>query len=72
MIRNFIGYPEFSDKFNKIVVCVKPKGYNIDITKQTAGLAVDPIMVDHFAYLFNCSPDVGIQTVQLSRLKSIH
>ena len=31
-------------------------GYYINVMKQSAGLAVDPITVDHFALLFNCTP----------------
>ena len=46
----------FSDQFSKIAICYKRKGYNIDAIKQSACLAVDHIMVDHFAYLYNCSP----------------
>ena len=44
----------FSDQFSKIVICYKWKGYNTDVIKQSACLVVDPIMVDHFAYPFNC------------------
>ena len=31
------------------------KGYNIDIIKQSAYLAVDPITADYFAYLLICT-----------------
>ena len=34
--------------------CSVIKGYNIDVIKQSACLVVNPIMVDQFAYLFNC------------------
>ena len=39
-----------------IVICYKQKGYNIDVIKQFACLAVHPITVDYFAYHFNCTP----------------
>ena len=42
--RKNVGKPEFSDHFSKIVI------------KQSACLAVKPIRVDHFAYLFDCTP----------------
>ena len=48
--------PECFDQFSKIVICCKQKGYNINVRKQSACLAVDPIMVDRFACLFNCTP----------------
>ena len=31
-------------------------GYTIDVIKQFACLAVNPITVDHFAYLSDCTP----------------
>ena len=40
--------------FKKIIVRYKKIGYNIDVLRRTACLVVKPIMVDSFAYLFNC------------------
>ena len=31
-------------------------GYNINVLQQTACLVVNPILVDNFAFLFNCTP----------------
>ena len=56
MFRKIVGKPEFSDDFNKIVICYKQNCYNIDATKQSACLAVNPNTVGLFAYLFNCMP----------------
>ena len=56
MFRKIVGNPEFSDNFCRIVICYKRKGYNIDVIKQSPCLAVNQIMVDHFANLFNCTP----------------
>ena len=53
--RKNIGKYDFSGQVNKVVICYKRKGYNIDVIKQSAFFAVDPITVDHFAYLFNCT-----------------
>ena len=41
--------------FKKIVVRYKKIGYNIDVLRQTACLVVNPIKVNNFAYLFNCT-----------------
>ena len=50
-------YPtEFSDCFSRIVIYYNQKRYNIDAIKQFACLAVNPVTVDHIAYLFNCTP----------------
>ena len=39
----------------KIIVRYKKIGYNIDVLRQTACLVVNPIKVNSFAYLFNCT-----------------
>ena len=31
------------------------QGYNVDVLQQTACLVVNPIKVNSFAYLFNCT-----------------
>ena len=40
----------------KIIAHYKKIGYNINVLQQTACLVVNPIMVDNFAFLFNCTP----------------
>ena len=50
------GKLEFSDHFSKIGICYKRKGYKIDVIKQSNCLVVNPITVDHFAYLLNFTP----------------
>ena len=47
---------EFLDQFRKIIICYKTIGYNMNITRQTACLVVDPITVNNFADHFNCTP----------------
>ena len=59
--RKIVGKLEFSDQFSKIVICYKRKGYTINVIKQSACSAINPITVDHFAYLFNCTPVSGIR-----------
>ena len=40
----------------KIIMQYKRIGYNIDVIRQSACLAVNPITVNKFAVLFNCMP----------------
>ena len=49
------GIEEFPYHFKKIVVRYKRIGYNINVMRQTACLVVNPIKVNSFAYLFNCT-----------------
>ena len=53
--RKIIGKNDFPYHFKKIIVRYKKIGYNIDVLRQTACLVVNPIMVNSFAYLFNCT-----------------
>ena len=46
----------FSDQFRKIIIRYKRTGYNMDVMRQTARLVVNPIIVNDFAALFNCTP----------------
>ena len=42
--------------FIKIIAHYKKIGHNINGLQQTACLVVNPITVDNFAFLFNCTP----------------
>ena len=53
--RKIIGENDFPYHFKKIIVHYKKIGYNIDVLRQTACLVVNPIKVNRFAYLFNCT-----------------
>ena len=53
--RKIIGKNHFPYHFKKMIVCYKKTGYNIDVLRQTACLVVNPIKVNSFAYLFNCT-----------------
>ena len=50
---HFLGelttHTDFVAYFQKI-------GYNIDVIQQTAGMVFNPVTVDKFASLFNCTP----------------
>ena len=53
--RKIIGKNDFPYHFKKILVRYKKIGYNINVIEQTAYLFVNPIKVNSFAYLFNCT-----------------
>ena len=47
---------DFSAQFRKIILRYKNIGYNINVIRQTACMVVNPITVNNFASLFNCTP----------------
>ena len=53
--RKIIGKNDFPYHFKKIIVCYKKIGYNVDVLQQTACLVVNPIKVNSFSYLCNCT-----------------
>ena len=53
--RKIIGKNDFPYHVKKIIVRYKKIGYNINVMRQTACLVVNPIKVNSFAYLFNCT-----------------
>ena len=50
------GGADFSGRFRKIIVRYKRIGYNINKMRQSACLVFNPITVNNFASLFNCTP----------------
>ena len=46
----------FSDQFRKIMIRHKRIGYGLNGMRQSACLVINPITVDNFATLFNCTP----------------
>ena len=57
-----VGRADFSDQFRKIIISYKRIGYTINIMRQSACLVVNPITVNNFASLFNCTPVGRAQT----------
>ena len=53
--RKIMDKNNFPFHFKKIIVPYKKICYNIDVLRQTACLVVNPIKVNSFAYLFNCT-----------------
>ena len=54
--KKIVGRVDFSDQFRKSIVRYKRIGYNINIMRQSACLVFNPITVNNFAFLFNCTP----------------
>ena len=53
--RKIIGKYDFPYNFKKIIVRYKKIGYKMDVLRQTACLVVNPIKVNNFAKLFDCT-----------------
>ena len=53
-----VGKSNFSEQFRKLINRYNIIGYSLDIMRQTAYLVVDPIIVDGYASLFNCTTAV--------------
>ena len=62
-LQKIVGSNNFPAQFIKIISHYKKIGYNINVLQQTACLLVNPITVGNFAFLFNCTPGVGLQTL---------
>ena len=56
--RKIVGKSNFSEQFRKLINRYKRIGYSPDIMRQTACLVVNPIIVDGYASLFNCTTAV--------------
>ena len=54
-VRKRIGKYDFPYQFKKIIVRNKKIGYNIDVLRQTTCLVVNPVKVNNYAYLFDCT-----------------
>ena len=54
--KKIVGMADFSDQFRKIITHYKRIGCNINIMQQFAFLAFNPVTVNNFASLFNCTP----------------
>ena len=50
------GMTHFSDQFIKNIMRYKRIGYNQNVMRQSACLVINPIKVDGYAALFNCTP----------------
>ena len=55
-LKKIRGMMDFSSQFWKVIMRYKRIGYNLNVMRQSACLAINPIMVDSFPALFNCTP----------------
>ena len=55
VFRKIIGKYDFPYHFKMIIVRYKKTGYNIDNLRQTVCLIVNPVKLNNFAYLFDCT-----------------
>ena len=61
-LRKIVRKSNFSEQFRKLINHYKRIGYSLDIMRQTACLVINPIIVDGYALLFNCTTEFGPQT----------
>ena len=54
-LSTFVGKFTFSQQFRKLINRYKRIVYSQDIMRQTACLVINPIVIDGYASLFNCS-----------------
>ena len=50
-----MGRTDFSHQFRKIIIRHKRIGYDLNVMRPSACLVNNPITVDDFAALFNCT-----------------
>ena len=53
--RKIVSKSNFSEQFRKLINRYKRIGYSLDVMRQTACLVVNPVIVDGYASLFNCT-----------------
>ena len=63
---------DFSDQFRKIIIRYKRIGYNLNVMRQSTCLVINPITVDGYATLFNCTPVKRASDSMMARPKAIH
>ena len=66
------GKTDFSDQFRKIIMRYKRIGYNLNVMRQSACLVINPITVDGYATLFNCTPVDRASDSMMALPKAIH
>ena len=51
-----MGRTDFSDQFRNVIKRRKRIGYDLNVMRQSTCLVINPITVDNFDALFNCTP----------------
>ena len=54
--KKIVGRTDFSDQFRKIIIRYRRIGYNLNVMQQSACLVFNPITVNNYASLCNCTP----------------
>ena len=67
-----MGRTDFSDQFRKIIIRHKCIYYDLNVMLQSACLVINPITVDDFSALFNCTPVDRASDSMMARPKAIH
>ena len=67
-----MGRNDFSDQFRKIIIRHKRIGYDLNVMRQSACLVINPITVENFIALFNCTPVDRVSDSMMARPKAIH
>ena len=70
--KKFEDRADFPDQFRKFIIRYKRIKYNINIMRQSACLVFNPVTVDNFASLFNCTPVGRASDSMMARHKAIH
>ena len=55
-LKKIVCRTDFSGQFRKVIMRYKRIGYNINVMRQSECLVINPIAVESFASLFNCTP----------------
>ena len=53
--KNIMDRTDFSDQLQNMIICQKHIGYNLNVMRHPACLVINPITVDNFIVLFNCT-----------------
>ena len=68
--KKIIDRTDFSDQFRKIIIRHKRIGYILNVMQQSACLVINPITVDNFVVLFNCTPVGRVSDCMMAPTKS--
>ena len=67
-----MGRADLSDQFRKIMICQNCIGYDLNVLRRSACLVINPITVDNFAALLNCTSLDRASDSMMPRPKAIH
>ena len=65
--KRIVGKPNLSDQLKKIIKSCIKVGYNLNVMRQSACMVLNPIMVNSYGFLLNCTT-VGQASVFMTAL----